>query len=50
MNVKTIRSIQVQATLFVEKKRTLLMEKAFIGFMKETVSLSIYMIFISKKK
>ena len=50
MNVKTIRSTQVQGTLFVGIKITLLMRKAFIGFMKETASLLIYMIFISVRK
>lgn len=32
------------------KKRIQLMQKAYIGFMKEAASLSIYMIFISKRK
>ncbi len=35
---------------FVGKKRIQLMQKAYIGFMKEAASLSIYMIFISKRK
>ncbi|EFL70429.1 hypothetical protein CGSSpBS293_11223 [Streptococcus pneumoniae SP-BS293] len=50
MNVKTMRSIQVQVIHFVGKKRIQLMQKAYIGFMKEAASLSIYMIFISKRK
>lgn len=35
---------------FCWKKRIQLMQKAYIGFMKEAASLSIYMIFISEKK
>lgn len=50
MKVKTMRSIQVQVIHFVGKKRIQLMQKAYIGFMKEAASLSIYMIFISKRK
>lgn len=37
-------------TILLGKKRIQLIQKAYIGFMKEAASLSIYMIFISKRK
>ena len=50
MNVKTIRSIQVQVIHFVGAKIIQLMQKGFIGFMKEMASLLMSTIFISEKK
>ena len=50
MNVKIIRNIQVQGIHFVGVKMIQLMQKAYIGFMKEMNLLLISTIFISKKK
>ena len=50
MNVKTIRNIQVPGIHFVGAKMIKLVQKDFIGFMKEMDSLLMSTIFISKKK
>ena len=50
MNVKTIENIQVPGIHFVGAKIIQLMQKGFIGFMKEMASLLMSTIFISEKK